>query len=268
MSGDKTDTPRDQILFLARARSRVQILRYLAESGPTTQRKLRSELDASRTTVSRSLKSLTAKRWVENVDNTYRLTRTGEVITAEFTGLLDTMKAVEKLDEFYRWFPSDVEAPDFLDVSDVEVTYSTNAAPYAPARKQSEILHTADRLRILLPATDLESTELIAEQVTERGLDLETVVTPDVEAVLDSDEFVPLVSEMVESGNSKIFVARTTLPFYLGLADDYRVQIGLADDDGLPRVLLETTDENIREWAAGLYRDYRKQASQKSAARL
>lgn len=268
MSGDETATPREQVLFLARAESRSQIVKALMKSKSATQRELRNQLDAARTTVSRSLQSLTKKGWVEKVGNAYRLTHTGHIIAEEFTGMLDAVNAVEELEEFYRWYPADIDAPDFLDVSDIEVTYSTDAAPYAPARKQSEILLTANRLRILLPATDLESTELIAEQVTERGLDVETVVSPDVEAVLDSDEFVPLVTEMVKSGHSKMFVARDALPFYLGLADNQCVQIGLVDDDGLPRALLETKDETIREWAERLYQDHLERARQKSAAEL
>lgn len=266
MSGFSSRTPREQILFLARAESRVRILDILMESESASQRELRTRLGASRTTVSRSLQSLTDKDWIKKSEGEYRLTHAGHVIAGEFTGMLDTADAVEELKEFYRWFPAELDPPNFLDASDVTVTYSTDAAPYAPARKQSEILHTANRLRILLPATDLESTELITKQVTQRGLDVETMVSPGVEAVLEADEFVPLVTEMLGSGHSKILVARTALPFYLGLADDQYVQIGLADDDGLPRALLETVDEDIWEWAESLYIGYRELARTKPAA--
>jgi len=94
MSGAATNTLREQILYLAQARSRVQIVEHLIESGPALQRKLRTELDASRTN-SRSLQSLSEKGWVEKVENEYRLTRAGRVITEEFTGMLDTVKTVE-----------------------------------------------------------------------------------------------------------------------------------------------------------------------------
>ena len=268
MSSDKTDTPREQVLFLARAESRVQIVEHLIESGPATQRKLRTEFDASRTTVSRSLQSLTEKGWVEKSQNEYRLTRAGRVIAQEFMGMLDTVDAVGELEEFYRWFPADLDSPDLFDAADVEVTYSTDAAPYAAARKQSKVLHTADRLRILLPATDLNSTRTITEQVTQRGLDVETVVSPDVGALFESDEFKPLVTEMEESGLSKIYVSQDDLPFYLGLIDDGRVQIGLADDEGIPRALLETTDETIRNWATEIYGSYRSDARQKVIGEL
>lgn len=264
MHGDDPDTPREKVLFLARAESRVRIVNALEASGPTTQRELRAQLDASRTTVSRALQSLIDEGWIEESDGAYRLTRAGEWIEAAFGRLLDTVGRVEDLGEFLRWFPSDVEAPDLLDANDVAVTCSTDADPYAPARKQTEVLHAADRLRILLPAIDLESTRTLVEQVTERGLEVETVVSPGVESAMESERFAPLMREKVRTGRSPVLVARDGVPFYLGLTDDGLVQIGVADGDSLPRALLETTDEQVREWAECLYRDVRDRAERKS----
>ena len=266
MPQGKADTPLDQILFLARAESRVRVIELLVESGPATQREIRTRLDVSRTTVSRSLQSLQNRGWVEKSDGAYRLSRAGRIVAAEFGRLLDTVKTVEELSEFLRWYPADIDIPDLLDAKDVEVTYSTDADPYAPARRQTEILHTAERLRILLPAIDLDSTKTITEQVTQRGLELETVVSPNVESTVESDEFAPLMREKIQTGRSAVFVAQESLPFYLGLADDGRVQVGLADDEGLPRALLETDDDRIRAWAEGMYEDYREPARIKPAS--
>ena len=263
MAAERDASALDQIVFLSRAESRARIVERLRRAGPATQRELRTELDASRTTVSRSLKALAERGWIARSDGAYRLTESGRRIAAEFARMLDTVEAVEELSEFLRLFPADVDAPDFLDASGVEVTYSTEADPYAPARKQTEVLHTADRLRMLLPAIDLDSTEAINEQVTERGLEVETVVSPDVESVMESAEFSPLVREKLATGRSTILVAGSPLPFYLGLADAELVQIGLADEEGLPRALLETTDGTVRTWARGLYEDYRESARRK-----
>ena len=101
MEADGTE-PRDQILFLARAESRVRVVELLVESGPATQREIRAQLDASRTTISRSLQSLTDRGWVERSDGAYRLTRAGRIIAAEFGQLLDTVETVEELSEFFR----------------------------------------------------------------------------------------------------------------------------------------------------------------------
>jgi hypothetical protein len=63
-----------------------------------------------------------------------------------------------------------------------------------------------------------------------------------------------------------MLVSPTELPFYLGLTDDGCVQIGVEDDDGLPRSLLETTDGDVMEWAESVYRKYRAEAEPKSIA--
>lgn len=262
MPGDDV-APLEQVRFLARADSRVDVLKYLAEDGAATQRELRTELDASRTTVSRALQSLAAEDWVGSENGKYRLTLVGNVVAAEFTGLLETMRTVDELAEFLRWFPADVDAPDFQHASDVEVTTPTDADPFAPARTQTEVLHTADDLRVLLPAVELDSTKTLVEQVTDRGLDVESVVTPTVEATFEDDPYAPLMQETIETGRSTVYVTPDDLPFYLGLADDDRTQVGLAGQDGLPRALLETTDEDVREWAEDVYEDYRESARRK-----
>jgi predicted transcriptional regulator len=223
---DESDTPLEHIRFLSRAESRVRTVQRLLESEPATQRELRTRLDASRTTVARSLSSLAERGWIERTEGAYRLTHAGRVVAEEFSRLLGSVAAVDELAEFLRWFPADVETPDILGATDVEVTYSTDGAPYAPAGRQTEILHDADRLRILLPAIDLDSTRTITEQVTERGLEVETVVSPAVEATLEAEEFASPIRRKIRSGRSTMYVSPEPLPFYLGLADDGRVQPG------------------------------------------
>jgi len=43
---------------------------------------------------------------------------------------------------------------------------------------------------------------------------------------------------------------------YLGIADGTTVQIGVEDDDGIPRALLETTNESVRAWAESMFSKY------------
>jgi len=263
---DDATPPRERLLFLLRARSRLRVVEHLAANGPATQRALRTELDAARTTVARATTALEDTGWIERVDGAYRLTRAGRTLTEDVLELLDTVDRVDELEEFLRWLPAGVDAPDFHEADDVQVTYSTPAAPYAPARTQTEILYSADRLRALLPAIELDSTETLHEQVTERGLTVEAVVSPDVEATMESAEFAPLMREKGRTGRSTVFVAAEPCPFYLGLADDDRTQVGLADDDGLPRALLETTDDAVRAWGERVYRRYREDARRKPAS--
>jgi len=263
MSPDDDPDPLEQVRFLARADSRVRIVEQLLVA-PASQRELRTRLDSSRTTVSRALRSLAAQGWVEEDGGTYWLTRSGRLVGGEFLDLLETVERTRELGEFLTWFPDDEPAPDFGDLSDATVTTTGEGEPYAPARKQSEILADADRLRILLPSIDLDATRSLVEEV-ERGLEIETVVDPALEARMSSGEFAPLVRRTVETGRSTILVAQSELSFYLGIAADGRVQIGVEDDEGLPRALLETTDAEVRAWAEAVYQDHRETAREKPA---
>jgi len=250
----------EAVQFLTRAESRLAIMRELVDHDTRSQRTLRAALAASRTTVTRALRSLQDRGWVEQADNGYRLTATGSLIASSVTELLDTVATTAELSVFLRYAPVDELDTELLTTADVTVTTPTDANPYAPARKQTEIVHRADRLRVLLPATDLESTRAVTEAVTEDGLELETVVSPSVESMFDTPAFASLVREGMSTGRSAVLVSPTELPFYLGLADDDHVQIGVADDEGIPRALLETTDDHVRRWADGVYSEYREAA--------
>lgn len=260
MPGDELDAALERLQFLSRAESRVRIVERLLDAGPSSRRDLRERLDVSRTTVSRALRSLVEEGWVEHADEGYRLTHVGRLVATEIGRTLDRVGTVEELSEFLQWFPDGVDLPPLLDATDVSVTYSTDAAPYAPARKQTAILHEAEGIRLLLPATDLDSTETVSREVIERGLDLETVASPAVESTFESEPFAPLIREMLGTDRSTLYVAPETPPFYLGLTDAGAVQIGLADDEGLPRALLETTDDGVVAWTEEIYRDYRADA--------
>jgi len=256
----------ERVQFLARATSRVRVVEHLLAAGPSGRGELRQELGASRTTVSRALQSLAEAGWVEADGRTYRLTRAGELVGEAFINCLDTAAAVAELEEFLRWFPADHDLPPVLDAGDLTVTYSTDADPYAPARTQTEVLREAERLRVLLPAVDLDSTRTLVDQVVERGLEIETVLDPEVESTVIAPEFAPLLREAMETGRSSMFVTEAALPFYLGLADDGLVQVGLADADGLPRALLETTDGAVREWGERVYARFRERGSRLPAS--
>ena len=247
----------ETVQFLTRAESRLAIMRELVDADTLSQRALRAAIDASRTTVARSLRSLQDRGWVERTDDGFRLTTTGELIAAAVVDLLDTVATTIQLSDFLRYVPTDEFDTDLLTTADVTVTTPTDADPYAPARKQTEIVHRADRLRVLLPATDLESTRAVTEAVTENRLELETVISPSVESTFETPEFASLIREGMSTGRSAVFVSPTELPYYIGLADDDHVQIGVADDEGIPRALLETTDDDVRRWADGVYSEYR-----------
>ncbi|MHB9285552.1 helix-turn-helix transcriptional regulator [Halobacteriales archaeon Cl-PHB] len=264
MAGDAD--PVSQIAFVARSDARVQVLEELLESGPATQRDLRDCLDTSRSTVTRALQALAEEDWIESSGDAYRLTPVGTVIAAEFLDLVDTVRMTEELSSFLRWFPIAENDLELAALTDAEVTTRSDSDPYAPARKHLGILETATSLRSLLPSIDIEGAKLVHDRILGGEFESEMVVSPSVAETIETGEFAPLFREQIESGGLTVHVADGELPFYLGIAYDGRVQIGVEDDEGFPRALLETTDETVWEWADGVYQEMQNSARIKPAA--
>jgi predicted transcriptional regulator len=254
---DADDAALEQITFLARSESRVRILTHLLESGSATTREFRTHLEASRSTVARSLNSLEERNWIESEAGEYRLTGVGTLVAEDFLDLSETIRTAGELSAFLRWFPLAEFDLELDQLRDADVTVYTGSDPYAPGRAQNEFVRSTDRFRAFLPAIDLEGAKLAHERIVNGELDAELVVTEEVEETVTSGEFARLFREKLETGRLSVQVAEDRLPFYLGLAADGRVQLGVEDDDGFPRALFESSSESIREWAERLYEDYR-----------
>jgi len=259
---EETD-PVEQISFLARSESRVRALERLLESGPTTQRELRTHLDASRSTIARTLSALERRSWIEADDGAYRLTPVGTIVAREFGELVDALRTTDELSTFLEWFPYAEFDLELRALRDATITTSTSSDPYAPGRTQTELLRSATRFRGFLPAIDLEGSEVVHEQITERDFAAEIVVSAEVGETITTEEFADLFREQLATGQLTVLVCDGDLPFYLGLADDERVQIGVEDDEGFPRALLDTDTTAVREWAESVYDEYRAAARPK-----
>lgn len=259
---DETD-PVEQISFLTRSKSRVRALEILLEAGPVTQRELRTRLDASRSTTARTLTALENRDWIEKEGGSYRLTPVGKIVAEEFGELVASLRMTEELSEFLTWFPYSEFDVDLAQLRESTITTSSSSDPYAPGRKQTELLQTANRFRGFLPAIDLEGTRVVREQIAERGFEAEIVVSADVGETIATGEFADLFRAQLETGRLTVLAHDGDLPFYLGLADADTVQIGVEDDEGFPRALLETDSEPVRSWAESVYRTYRREARPK-----
>jgi len=254
-------TPISDLSFLARSETRVRIVEQLLSSAPATQRDLRVELDASRSTVARSLSALEDRGWVTDESGSYALTPVGAPIAETFLDAVDAVRATNEVAPFLRWFPLGEYDIGVEDVRDGSLTVSTDGDPYAPARRQTELLRAASQFRGFLPSIDLEGTELVHEQVLEQDLEAEIVVSPGVAETISSEEFAPLFREKLATGRLTVLVADDPVSFYVGLAGDRTVHVGVEDDDGFPRALLNADGGRVREWAESLYEDLRASAS-------
>lgn len=252
----------DWISFLSRAESRVCLMECLLEAEPLDQRALKRRLDHSRSTITRSLDSLVEAGWVTEQPAGYQLTPVGRLVGSEFRELLSTVETAETLAPFLEWFPLSSYDISLEALRDGEVTAVSEGDPLAPARKQTELLQSTSQFRGLFSAMDIEGMRLVHDRTMAGEFEAEIVVSPDVAEMLHDEPFAPLVSELLASGRHTVHVAEE-IPFYLGIADETTVQIGVEDDEGMPRALLESTNESVRRWADSLCSRYRQSATEK-----
>jgi len=250
----------DRICFLARADSRVRILESLSESEPITERALRRQLSVSRSTISRGLDSLAEMGWATEGPDGLELTPTGSLVIEAFLDLAETMSTADDLAPFLQWFPLTEVDLAVEDLRDSEVAVATDGDPLAPARTQTGLVGTTPRFHGLFPSVELRGTELVHDRMSSGEFEAEMIVSTAVEDTIRSEQFASLYSEMLSTGRLTVHVV-DSLPFYLGLGADREVQIGVEDDDGLPRALLETDTESVHEWATELFVDYRESST-------
>lgn len=251
----------EKIVFLARAESRVRVLDYLSASEPVQQRELQETLSQSRSAIVRAVDSLEERGWVTVESEGVRLTPVGKLVIEEFLDLVDSMETVSELAPFLEWFPL---ADHDLTVEDLRggtVTTAVDGDPYAPIREHTKLLRTAGQFRALLPSVGQEQFAEIHRRTLAGDLESELVVSPTVESTLRNDPFAPRIAAMLATGRLTIHVAES-IPFFVGLDDDRTTQIGVEDDDGLPRALFETTNESIRAWGEALFAEYRASADE------
>jgi predicted transcriptional regulator len=252
----------NEICFLVRASSRVRLLEYLSESAPATQRELRDQLSQSRSTISRGVDSLVEAGWVREGSAGVEPTPTGTLVIEEFLDLAETMSTAEELSPFLEWFPLSEFDLAVDDLQHGTVTAAVDGDPYAPAREHTNRIRTADRFRGLLPSVGQNAISEIHRRILAGDLEATLIVSSSVETRIRTTQLASQFEEMLSTGRLTVLVAES-VPFFLGLVDDRTTQIGVEDDDGMPRALFETESEAVREWADALFADFHESSARR-----
>ena len=249
----------EKLSFLARAESRVRVLESLSRTEPTTQRALRDGISQSRSTIIRAVDSLADAGWVRKEPEGVRLTPVGALVIEEFLDLVESVESAEELTPFLDWFPLSEFDIGIDDLRDGTLTVATEGDPLAPVRRHTNRLRTATEFRAVLPSIGIEPIKAIHERTLAGELESEFAVPPSVETTIRSGEFAPLFEEMLATGRLTIYLTDSA-PFFLGVVDEDVTQIGVEDDEGIPRALLETSNERVRSWGDTFFLDSRKAA--------
>lgn len=253
----------NEIDFLARSANRVKLLHELLDSGRLERDDVKACCEASRTTLQRNLDALCEHGWIQNTNRTYALTPSGEIVIEAFSELVETIQLERELQPVLNWLPTSELDIDLTTLSNATVITPDPSNPYAPVNRHIDAMESTDRFRCMLPAIGLQPMTIAHERIVDNGCTHEIIVDRGVAETLRSDpSYAGLIDEMTETGRCHVYTYGGDLSFYLGLTDDV-VQIGVEDDEGVPRGLVEidATSGDVRERAERIYADYKQQVT-------
>ena len=241
-------SPVDDVAFLARSPNRVAVLRALAD-GPRSRHELVEETPASRVTVGRILHDFAEREWITHGDGAYETTTRGRLVARELLGLLDRLRAIERLDPVLPWFAVDrIDVPLSAFV-DSEVTVPVATDPNRHHRRIGTVGAAAETARMYAQGVTREAIDIHRSAVRDDDQRLELVLTRAALDAVKRDEelreaFHGLVSEAAVVGTVD---DPPPVPF-VGLFDD-RCFVGAADDTGAFAGVVESDHDAVVDWA-------------------
>jgi DNA-binding Lrp family transcriptional regulator len=214
--------------------------------GPKGKRELAAELSVSRSTVNRAVRDLEALGLVERVDGAYRATELCRTTVADLDELTAAVGRERRLRAFRRWVPDGTVDVD-LSGADGRLYLAEAGNPYRMINRHVARIESSSRQRAVLPYVGLHAAETARDAIVDEGGEGEIVLCGDASSVLRTNgEFRRLIREMLETGRFRCHVAAESPPISASEFDG-TVQI-LADEDGEPRALFESTDEAVVRW--------------------
>lgn len=249
-----------EVNFLAQSPVRVQILELLCEKGALTKSELNERFDVSRVTIQRNLEALEGRDWIDNSHPTYAITPLGELVIEEVAPLTDSMAIMRKLQPFLKWMPRNSFDLDPRELADATIIAVDEKNPTDWVHHHTDRIRSSTNSWGLLPGTGIEAWNAAVDSSADGGFSAELIVDPKVAETLRSDPlYVDKVETLLERDALDLYTYDGSIPYHIGRFDQY-IQIVVADDEGIPRALVETNSDTVREWGESEFESYREQA--------
>lgn len=253
-SPTEIEPPLEIISFQARSVNRVRTLNALTE-GSIERRTLADAIEISRPTLSRILDDFEEYGWVLRKGQRYEATQLGTFVNREFLRMIERFKAVDNLRAVAQWFPEEGFGFDLSRLSTATTVLPSKEDAMATMSHIASRVESADRVR------SLSYSMLPYQKVVKDGQLFEAIFNPAALDIMKGDpKMRTWAHEILSSGNSAIFRSDGDLPYVLVITDDI-TNLCLSGDDGSPRAVIDTEDQNIREWAEDAFESYRSTAT-------
>lgn len=239
----------DDIEFLVSSPNRLKVFDVI-RTAPRPRHEISERIDASRVTLSRILRDLENRRWIERSGGEYDTTPRGEVVASEVAQLFANLEALDGLEDALPWLPIELFDFDLACLTDATVVTSTKRNLTAAITRTATHVREATRVRNIARGISAEVIEAYLKAAQHDDRSLETILCSSVfDTIRDDVTLKAQLRAMLES--DQITVRRydgQEHPIILTVADDFVLMCGQSNPQSPPDVL-ETADESIRAWA-------------------
>lgn len=250
----------EELSSLLRSHIRVRLLEILNEEGEMSRDQLQRRFECDRTTLTRNINLLSRQGWIRDNNQTCSITACGELVTEQFSELSDTIETAINLKEFMRWIPDGDFDLGLRHLQGADVVIAGPNDPYSAVNLHVEALKATKKFKGLLPAIGQHALETSVQRMKDEETSQDIVIEEDTYSILKSDSnYSKLLEEGFSTGRYTIRVIDEPIPFFLGIYDDF-IHVGVEDDNGLPRGLLETGSVEARNWADFTFESYLQRA--------
>lgn len=226
---------------------------------PHHREQLQEELDLSKTTCHRIVRTFDDRGLLQRSDSGYELTTLGELV-------------YERVDEFdesvrlaYRLQPLLQE----LDEADIDfdldcfrtatITTPEPGDPYPFIDRTLELFRNSRTIRVVdcNPLVPPAYVEEMLEIALDSGMRGEFIVTEEI-ALGNMEQFPDLQRQVAESTEtSGRYLVHDDIPFGLALYDDHLDLRVYDDETGTPTLYVDTDDPDAITWAESVYQQFR-----------
>jgi len=246
--GESHDTQTDAIetvQFLVGSAVRVRLLASLSDHRQDA-RTLVDSLDVPHSTVQRNLTKLEERGWIDvTVNRRYYATPVGEMVLEALGGLLGTVDAVDGLAAFVESVPFDDVDLELETLVAGECVVADTETPAAPLSEFVDLLADAAGFTLATPHWNPAFSEVIDRQLG-AGNEVDLVTEQSQQRLL-TGSVVAGISEHIGDEDLSVAFTGETLALGVALTDDEVALVGYRE--GAPRVLVRSTDPNVRSWA-------------------
>jgi hypothetical protein len=236
--------------FLARSPNRLAVLDVL-DTSPAGRNEIGERAGVERVTLGRVLEDAADRGWVREGEDGYALTATGAWVRDAFDDLLGSLAATRRLAGLVEFLPADLPVRA---LRDAEVVRPSPGDPTAPLRRAEQHTRETTHQRVVTDALAPGVLEAMHAGVTGGDLRLEAVLGPSMLSVTaTAPETRALFGDLLAT-EATSFRTGEGISLVLGIHDPgVGVGIGVVDESGIARALIESDAPAVREWAVDTF---------------